>query len=333
MKTTVLLVNLGTPQKPEVKYVRKFLREFLNDKHVINIPVVFRWLLTNIIIAPFRAPKTTLLYKKIWTTEGSPLLVHSQRLHTKLQNILCNEYTVHLGMRYQEPNLKNIMNRIQNETCKRLIIIPLFPQYSSATTGSVIDRVLKIISQWTTVPEIRIVKQFYDNPLFIKAFAERINSYHPENYDHILFSFHGLPLSQVNNSHNGKPCSEFNCSESVTEKNKYCYQATSFATARELAKQFRLSEDKYTICFQSRFSKNWLTPFTDEVIREKAKAGIKKILVVSPSFVADCIETIEEIQSRYRALFISCGGHELQLVESLNDSDTWTQCLKEIVIM
>jgi ferrochelatase len=333
IKIAVLLVNLGTPDSLNFNDVIKYLFEFLNDERVIDIPSLLRFLLVNFIIVPFRAPNSAKLYKKLWRDDGSPLLNYSISLKDKLQNTLGNDFDVYLGMRYQNPSLKDVLSKIKEQNYKRLIVLPLFPQYSSATTGSVYQKVMEIIKSWWVIPELIFINEFYDNEGFISAFVEVGKKYPLNEYDHILFSYHGLPNRQVDKSHTDrrsyKSCE---CEKSYKPEFKYCYKASCYQTTRLLAKSLQISEDKYTVCFQSRLDKEWLEPFSDEVLINLAKNGAKKVLVFSPAFVADCLETLIEIGYEYQKIFSENGGETVQLVESLNDRPLWIEALKNIIL-
>ena len=333
IKIAVLLVNLGTPDSPNFNDVIKYLFEFLNDERVIDIPSLLRFLLVNFIIVPFRAPNSAKLYKKLWKDDGSPLLSYSISLKDKLQNTLGNDFDVYLGMRYQNPSLKDVLSKIKEQNYKRLIVLPLFPQYSSATTGSVYQKVMEIIKSWWVIPELIFINEFYDNEGFISAFVEVGKKYPLNEYDHILFNYHGLPNRQVDKSHTDrrsyKSCE---CEKSYKPEFKYCYKASCYQTTRLLAKSLQISEDKYTVCFQSRLDKEWLEPFSDEVLINLAKNGAKKVLVFSPAFVADCLETLIEIGYEYQKIFSENGGETVQLVESLNDRPLWIEALKNIIL-
>ena len=331
MKTGVLLIQLGTPDSPSVKDVRKYLSEFLNDPRVIDIPAVARFFLVNGIIVPFRAPKSAKIYQQLWTKEGSPLLLYSESLQKKLQASLDGEVDVHLAMRYGKPNMEIVLEEMRKKNYSRILLLPLFPQYASATTGSAIDIAMKIIRKWWVIPEIRTISQFYDDEGFIDCFVEKGKQYNLDEYDHVLFSYHGLPIRQVDKVHvDGKPCAEHNCESEIIEENKFCYKATCYATTRLIAEKLNLPKEKYTVCFQSRLDKNWLKPFADKTVIEQAKKGAKKLLVFSPAFVADCLETLVEIGNEYQHLFVEHGGEKIQLVESLNDSDAWIEALKKL---
>lgn len=329
----VLLINLGTPDSPAVGDVRKYLFEFLNDPRVIDIPWLLRKILVNIIIVPFRAPKSTKVYKQLWTKDGSPLLIYGNSVKEKLQAKLGGNFKVELAMRYRKPSLDDVLERMRKESYRRLILIPLFPQYASASSGSAVDKAMKIISKWWVIPEIRITSQFFDNEGFIDTFVERAGQYDISDYDHVLFSYHGLPLRQVDKVYSdGKPCDEHDCENTLNDDNYYCYKAACYATTRMLASKLNIPNEKYTVCFQSRLNKDWLEPFADKTIIQKAKEGAKKILAFSPAFVADCLETKVEIGIEYQKLFEKYGGEKIQLVESLNDHPKWIETLKEIVL-
>ncbi len=332
-KTGVLLVNLGTPDSPLTKDVRKYLFEFLNDPRVIDIPAIARFFLVNFIIVPFRAPKSAIIYKQLWTDRGSPIIIYVESVKENLQQSLGKNFDVELAMRYRKPSLESVLERMQKKNYEKIIVFPMFPQYASATTGSIHDKVMKIVSKWWVIPEIKFISQFYDNEAFINTIFERSKKYNLEEYDHILFSYHGLPVRQVDKVYpDNSPCEDHKCEKEINETNIYCYKATCYATTRLIAKKLKLSENQFTVCFQSRLDKDWLEPFADKMVIEQAKKGAKKLLVFSPAFVADCLETIVEIGIEYQKLFKEHGGEKVQLVESLNDHPMWIETLKNIVL-
>ncbi len=331
-KTGVLLIQLGTPDSPSVPHVRKYLREFLNDARVIDIPWIARKLLVNLIIVPFRAPKSAKIYQKLWTEKGSPLLYYSESFAQKLQKVLGDSFEVELAMRYQSPSMEEVLERMRKKNYDRLLILPLFPHYASATSGSAADKAMKIIRKWWVIPEVKMITRFWDDEGYLNAFTERGKQYNISDYDHIIFSYHGLPVRQVDKVYvDGKPCDDHNCENEITEENKYCYKAQCYATTRALAERLNIPADRYTVSFQSRLDKNWLTPFTDKIVVEQAEKGAKKLLVFSPAFVADCLETVIEIGDEYHLLFREHGGEKVQLVESLNDNDTWVSAVKKLI--
>jgi ferrochelatase len=332
-KKGVLLVNLGTPDSPSVPDVRKYLNEFLMDKRVIDVNPVSRGILVKGLIVPFRASKSAKLYQKIWTEKGSPLLYHSIRQKELLQQNLGNEYHVELAMRYQSPSIDSALANLKAANINSIKVIPLFPQYASASTGSVIDRVMELVKDWLTIPEISFVNSFHDNELMIRTFAENAEKYKPETYDHILFSFHGLPQRQLKKSDpSQKHCLQSSdCCATLTDTNKFCYSAQSHDTARLIAQKLSIPKDRYTVCFQSRLGNDpWVQPYTSKVIAEQAKKGAKRLLVFCPAFVADCLETIYEVSEEYHGEFKAHGGEKVQLVESLNDHPLWIEALEEI---
>jgi len=333
--TAVLIVNLGTPDSPSVPHVRKYLREFLLDKRVIDIPDIPRWMLVNLIIAPFRAPKSAKIYQQLWEDRGSPLLFHGQDVKEKLQIALGNDFIVELGMRYQSPSIKDALNNLMKFNPRQVIVVPLFPQYASATTGSVHDKVMEIVKDWQVIPEIKFISQFLEHPRFIQAFAERGKKYlDKQEWDHIVFSYHGLPERQIKKASVDNYCQlSDKCCSNYHSKNRFCYRAQCYKTSHLLAEALGLSQSQYTICFQSRLGKDpWIQPYAEDIIKKLAKEGKKKVLTFSPAFVADCLETTIEVGEEFRDEFIHEGGTEWQLVESLNSSDTFVDCLKDIVL-
>jgi len=330
-QTAVILVNLGTPDSPSLSDVRRYLFQFLNDRRVIDLPWIPQKILVNLIIVPFRAPKSTKLYEKLWSEKGSPLLYYSEQVTAELQIRIGERYQLFNAMRYGNPDLKVILKQVENCQFKKIIILPLFPQYASATTGSVFELVMKQINGWKTFPEIQLISSFHDHPAFIKAFAARASAYEISAYDHVIFSFHGLPLRQINKLHPGKDCLSCKCVTETISEGKLCYKAACYETARLIANEIGLSVKDYSVSFQSRLSKNWMSPFTDKTLIDKAKSGIKNILIFAPSFVADCLETKVEIEAEYSELFKEHGGEHLQMVESLNNHEAWIDGLEQMV--
>ncbi|MDP2365843.1 MAG: ferrochelatase [Ignavibacteria bacterium] len=340
MKTCVFLINLGTPDSPSVKDVRKYLFEFLNDPRVIDINPIGRFFLVNFIIVPFRAPKSAKIYKELWSEkclpagrQGSPIMIYGESVKQKLQKELGDDFEVELAMRYQNPGLDEVCARMEKRGYEKIIILPLFPQYASASTGSAIEKAMKLISKWWVIPEIKIISQFYDDENYLNCVIEQSKKYNLSDYDHILFSYHGLPVRQVDKVYSdGKPCTDHKCEDEINEDNKYCYKATCCATTRKLAEKLNLPKDRYTVCFQSRLDKDWLEPFSDKVVESWAKKGAKNLLVFSPAFVADCLETTVEIGIEYQKIFKDNGGEKVQLVESLNDHPMWIDALKKMIL-
>ena len=330
-KTAVILVNVGTPDSPSVTDVRKYLSQFLNDRRVIDLPWLLQKILVNLIIVPFRAPKSAKLYQQLWSEKGSPLLHYSQSVTAKLQLRMGAKWQIFNAMRYGQPELDKVLEQIKYKAFNKIVILPLFPQYASATTGTVFQSVLSQISRWNTMPEVQMINHFHDHKAFIDAFALQAAKYMGHHWDHILFSFHGLPLRQINKVHPEHNCEECLCKTEKIAEGKLCYQAACYETARLISHKSGISPENYSVTFQSRLTKNWMSPFTDKVLIQKAKEGIKNILVFAPSFVADCLETKIEIEKDYLQLFRENGGENLQLVESLNDHDFWIGSLEQII--
>ncbi len=335
-KKAILLINLGTPDNATVPDVRRYLDEFLMDGRVIDIPALRRAFVVKGIIVPFRASASTKIYKEIWDDEtGSPLMYYSIRQKEMLQELLGDEYHVELAMRYQNPSIESALENLRKMMVDSIRVIPLFPQYASATNGSVIDRVMEIMRKWETFPELSFVNQFYDDELMLEVFAENARKHGLENYDHFLFSYHGLPIRQLkrvdaNHTHD---CERDECRERITEQNKFCYLAQSYATTRLLAERLGIAAENYTVCFQSRLGKTpWIQPYTTDVLKDLAAKGKKRLLVFCPAFVADCLETIYEIGTEYAEEFAELGGEKVQLVESLNDDPKWIESLRQMAV-
>ena len=334
-KKAVLLVNLGTPDSPSTADVRTYLNEFLMDPRVIDINPIGRTLLVRGLIVPFRAPKSAKLYRAIWDDKtGSPLMHYSLLQQKALQQRLGDDYIVELAMRYQNPTIEAALKRLKDALVDSIQVIALFPQYASASTGSVYDKVMELLLQWPTKPNITFVNSFHDNEGMIATFANNASKYKPETYDHVLFSFHGLPQRQlIKADHTHQHCLKANdCCQTITDVNKFCYSAQSHHTAKLIAEKLNIPKEKYTICFQSRLGNDpWVQPYTSEVVAKLAKEGKKSLLVFCPAFVADCLETVYEVTTEYGDEFKALGGEKVQLVESLNDSPIWIDALEKMV--
>ena len=335
MKKAILLINLGTPDSPATSNVRTYLTQFLNDKRVIDINAIGRFLLVNLIIVPFRSSKSAKLYKHIWTDKGSPLLLHTIDLQKKLQEELGNEYIVDLAMRYRKPSIAQALERLREQRPEGITILPLYPQYASSSTGSTLEEVLRLIKGWEVIPNLKVISKFYDHPAFLNALMVEAKKYNHAEYDHVVFSYHGLPERQIlkgSAHYGGNTCQMGACCNSITKNNQYCYRANAFETTRQMVKALNIPEGKYTTAFQSRLDNKWLKPYSDKVIAELAEKGAKKVLVFSPAFVADCLETIYEIGTEYQEIFHEHGGEKVILVPSLNSSPEWVKAVKEMVI-
>jgi protoporphyrin/coproporphyrin ferrochelatase len=330
MRTGLLLINLGTPAAPTAAAVRRYLREFLGDPRVLDMNPVGRALLLNLVILPVRPARSARAYASIWDPRrGSPLLYHSRDLAAAVAEQLGPDWHVELAMRYGEPSLAAALDAFAASEVERVVVLPLFPQYASSSTGTAQVRVMELAGQRWTVPALDFVPAFYNDAGFLSAFERVIRPVLTEHRpEHVLFSFHGLPVRQiVKTDRAGTVC--FQRPECCDEgKNPSCYRAQSFATARALAARLELAADRYTICFQSRLGRiPWIQPFTDHVIDELGQKGVKRVAVVCPAFVADCLETVEEIGIRAREQFKRAGGEELVLVPSLNATRPWVDAV------
>jgi ferrochelatase len=331
-----LLLNLGTPDSPSVPDVRRYLREFLSDPRVIDINPVSRWLLLHAVILPVRPARSALAYQKVWTEEGSPLLVHSQRLLEGVRRSLGPGYKIELAMRYGSPAIATALGQLLAADVRKIVVLPLFPQYSSAATGSAVERVYQLLGKGENLPAVETVGPFYDDPGFIAAFAgvarRHLDPFRP---DHVLFSYHGLPERQVKASDtSGKHCLRSpSCCDAIVPQNRFCYRAHCFATTRALAASLGLKPDKHSVAFQSRLGRTpWIHPYTDtEALPALAMAGHKRLAVMCPAFVADCLETVEEIGIRARDQWRQLGGEELLLVPSLNAEPWWVETVARLL--
>ena len=340
-KTGLLLINLGTPDSPSVPDVRTYLADFLMDPYVIDIPKVFRWLLLHGIILRTRPAKSAAAYQNIWSKEtGSPLLYHSLELLKKVRKQMGPSWVVSLGMRYGKPNIESALAEIfRDADVDRLVIVPLYPQYSLAATESSKAKVLEILKNNFSGRNIEpiFIQDFFDHPAFLRAFASQAKAAlgDPNSWDHVLLSYHGIPERHVRKTDpTGTHClKSATCCDQITANNRLCYRAQCFATTRGLVEELGLHPGKYTVGFQSRLKGDpWIRPFTDHIIEEFPKRGVKRLAVLCPSFTADCLETVEEIEFREKDRFFKAGGTEIKLVPSLNSTDEWVNAVCEIVL-
>lgn len=334
-KKGVLLVNLGTPDAPEPGPVRRYLREFLSDPRVLDLHPVGRSLMLNLIILPVRPAKSAEAYQKVWMKEGSPLLVHSRALAAAVAERLRGEYEVELAMRYGNPSLPDAVKALRARGVKEFILLPLYPQEATSSTSSTVARAYEVLAEpWDALP-VRVVPAFHDHPGFLDAFAEVARPVIAEaRADHVLFSYHGLPERHMRKSDpSGQHClASPSCCDVLTDVNRHCYRAQCFATTRALAERLGLAPSGYTISFQSRLGRTpWIKPYTDLVLPELAKKGVKRLAVMCPAFVADCLETLEEVGLRAREQFIESGGESLTLVPSLNSHPAWVDTVVRLV--
>lgn len=333
-KKGVLLVNLGTPDNPNYGGVYRYLKQFLLDARVIDIGWLPRNILVRGIIAPFRSRGSSKLYKQLWLEEGSPLKVYGERVALGVQKQLGEDYVVALAMRYQNPSISSGIDKLIANQVSEILVLPLFPQYASATTGSVMEEVMRILSKEQAIPAVKFINSYHDHQPMIDVFAANAKKYNLEDYDHFLFSFHGLPKRQLRKADNCNHCLQSDdCCESLTVKNQFCYSAQCFETAKAIAAKLDIPRSKMTICFQSRLGRDpWIQPYTSDVLKDRAKEGDKKILVFCPAFVSDCLETTIEITDEYAEEWEELGGEHLDLVESLNDHPDWIKAVTDMVV-
>lgn len=325
----LLLVNTGTPDDPGEHAVRRYLSAFLNDPMVMDMPSFLRHILVNYIIVPFRTPHSSELYKRLWTQEGSPLRYIMEILVSKLKEKLGKEYTVIGTMRYGNPSLQTALAGIK-ETVEELTVLPLFPQYTMATTGSVKNLIDGELASWEKKPVLRFINQFYSDKSYISAFANIISEYDPKTFDHVLFSYHSLPVSHLKKIHPGIHPDNCSCRDDIPQYGLMCYKAACYETTRLLASSLKLDTGSYSTAFQSRFIGKWIGPYTDKTLEMLMENGKKRVLVAAPSFTTDCLETLIEINEDYRRSFEKKGGR-LVMVRSLNSDDSWVDAIAGIV--
>ena len=331
----LLLVNLGTPDAPETGPVRRYLREFLSDPRVLDLNPLGRWLLLNLIILPFRSPKSAHAYRTIWTEKGSPLLVYSKELTAAVAERLAGEYEVDLAMRYGNPSLPDAVARLRARGVRDFTVLPLYPQEAPSSSGSSLSRTYEVLSEPWDVPNVRAVPAFFDHPAFLDAFAQVARPViEGARADYVLFSFHGVPERHIRKSDaSGRHClASAGCCDVLTDANRHCYRAQCFATARGLAERLGLACEGWSVSFQSRLGRTpWVHPYTDVVLPELAQRGVKRLAVMCPAFVADCLETVEEVAIRGREQFVASGGESLTLVPSLNGNPVWADAVVRLV--
>ena len=338
MKSGILLINLGTPDSLRLKDLKTYLKEFLMDKKVISLPYLLRYLLVNLIIIPLRIKKSRRAYQKIWFEDGSPLLLISQRLSIKLEKKIGQK--VYLAMRYGSPSLESVLKQIKSDNINTLKIVPMYPHYAMSSFETAIDKFEEQYKKNGLTCKYEIVEPFFDHPEYIKALSQKIKPYLNKDYDHILFSYHGIPVSHItkldkSNSHCLK---EVDCCEKPQHMKNFCYRHQVFATTAAVATKLAIPQAKYSLSFQSRLANEaWLDPYTDKEIIELAQKGCKKLLVVCPSFLTECLETLEEIAIRGKESFLENSRksdrneYTFEQIPCLNDSETWVNSLIKII--
>jgi ferrochelatase len=310
----VLLVNLGTPDEPSPGAVRRYLAEFLWDPRVIELPRPLWWLILHLIILRVRPRKSAHAYQKIWTPDGSPLLIESKAVADGLQARLGDRVRVALGMTYGRPSITDVLEQFRRENVQRLLVLPMYPQYSATTAGSIFDRVTRQLATWRWLPELRIVNQYWQEDAYIAALADSIETHWQQHgRKHLLFSFHSIPKRYFLA---GDP---YHC---------FCH-----ATARLVAERLQLGQDDWSLGFQSRFGREeWLKPYVDLLLLDYARQGPKQVTLVCPGFATDCLETLEEIDMQNRTAFLEAGGEAFDYVPCLNSSDAQLSLYEQLVL-
>ena len=317
-KIGVLLTNLGTPEAPTAKALRPYLKEFLSDPRVVEVPRLIWWFVLNGIILNFRPKRSAEAYKTVWTEEGSPLLIHTRNQAAKVREALSNEYgdkiVVEFAMRYGNPAIKDTLDKMFAQGVTKLVVLPLYPQYSGSTSGSTFDAISADFVQRRFLPELRFINHYHDNPKYIEAVANKIAQYREQHgkADKLIFSYHGVPKRYLTN---GDP-----------------YHCECHKTTRLIAEKLGLYKDEYMTCFQSRFGREeWLKPYTDHTLKALPKQGVKSVQIVCPGFSSDCLETIEEIGIENKEYFIEAGGEDYQYIPALNSDDEHITALLSLI--
>lgn len=328
----LLLVNLGTPDAPRAREVRRYLREFLSDPRVLDMPAWRRFLILELLILPFRPRRSAAAYAKIWTPAGSPLLVHGRALAAKLRDRLGPGALVELAMRYGAPSIEGALASLERGGATRIVLLPLFPHQSGAATASAVARVLELARRRGL--EVEVVPPFFAHGAYLDARADSIRpQLVGESFDRVFFTFHGLPERQIRrtDASGGHCLGSTSCCAELGERNRSCYRAQCFETVRLLSSRLELGPERTVVCFQSRLGRSpWIGPATDERLAAEARAGARRALVV-PSFVADCLETLEELGIRGAEIWKENGGESLTIVPALNADDRWVDAVVEIV--
>jgi len=331
-RTGVLLINLGTPDAPTPEAVGRYLREFLMDGYVIDLPKPLRWFFVHVMIVPRRKEQSAKAYQKVQLPKGSPLLVHTRELAANVAarlNTNDNRYAVEYAMRYGNPSIATSLEKLCAQDVARIMVLPLYPQYAESSFETAVVETRRRAAELGCADRVTFLTPFFERPEFIDSFASRVVEHlekHPA--EHVVFSFHSLPerhLTKLNPQHCLRAV---DCCEQLSEMNRHCYRAQCFFTAKSMARRAKLNTDAYTISFQSRLGRaKWIGPNTEDVLRSLAQRGIKRVAVSCPSFVADCLETVEEIAIRGRQTFIEACGDELWLIPSLNSDPAWVETI------
>jgi len=331
-KPGVLLINLGSPDSTSVPDVRKYLREFLMDPRVLDAPWPVRWCVVHLAILPRRPVQSAEAYEKVWTKDGSPLVATSRNVQRELQRRLGSSVVVELAMRYQSPSIESAIERLRDQAVTDLFVFPLFPHYAMSSFETAVVRAREVAAQLAPGMRLNIVEPYFNEPGYIAALAASAADDLAAGYDHLLFSFHGLPERHMRKANPGHCMASANCCENPGAALRTCYRAQCFATVRAFVDAAGVPADKYSVAFQSRLGREpWLKPYTDVELARLAQNGVKKLLVICPAFVSDCLETLEEIAIRGREIFLEAGGREFALIPCLNEHPRWLEALDGMV--
>ena len=335
-KIGILLVNLGSPDTFEPADVKEYLREFLLDERVIDLPKPLRKLLVEGIILNIRPKESGEAYELIWWDEGSPLIVITEQVCNKLKNRLGDKIPVSIGMRYGNPSIKKGIEDLlkENVHLEEVFLVPLYPQYAMATTETVTEKAKEVVKEYFPHLKLRLKKPFYNDPYYIRALGESMRPHLTDDIDHLIFSYHGVPERHIKKRDiTGKHCLKCNdCCNVTSVAHTYCYRHHDIMTTKNVAEYLDLDSMSFTYsnAFQSKLGIDpWLTPATDKELERLAEEGIKKVAVVCPAFISDCIETLEEIGIRGQEEFMEAGGKELKLIPCINDHDLWIHTLEK----
>ncbi len=330
-KNLLLLAQLGSPTAPTPEAVKSYLAEFLSDPRVMNLPAIPKAMLLHGVILRKRPQAVAPKYKKVWLEGGSPLAVHTENLSLKVNTALGEEWDVKVAMRYGQNSLKEKLLELKHQRLDQVVVLPLFPQQAGATTGSLMEETFKVMQSFDHFPNFKVITSFFNHEKFIAAWANQGREILEKGYDHVVFSFHGLPENQITGADPYDFCLKEGCCEKPDAQN-YCYKAQCHQTAHKIAESLQIKPENYSITFQSRLGKSvWIGPATDLSITDLAKKGCKKLVVFSPAFVADCLETLEELAIGERENFLENGGEEFHMVPSLNDSDDFVDLIIDLV--
>ncbi|MDP0588690.1 MAG: ferrochelatase [Candidatus Endonucleobacter bathymodioli] len=325
----ILLVNLGSPDSPSVTSVRRYLNEFLMDGNVVDLPWLLRRILVSLFVLPTRPKKSAKAYQLVWTRDSSPLIFHSKALAQKVAKQI--NMPIELAMRYGQPNMQEAITKLARQPgISEILLFPLYPHYAMSTVKTASQRAREIIANSNIPVTLTVHPVFYDQKCYISALVESALPWLEQDYDHLVFSFHGVPIRHIlKDDASGQHClKKQNCCNKTADAHQTCYRHQVYRTAACFIEEAGIPANKYTVAFQSRFGKaKWLEPNTVDILKKLAERGAKKVLVISPSFVSDCVETLEEIDITAKQIFIDAGGESLELIPCLNEHPSWVRVL------